>query len=224
MGGRRHMRLTAIGALVGSLIAAGCDGTGAPRTSGNALAAPGAQGEDARGHDSNAPAGAAGTSSAAPGSHAPNAAQAEWREVTIPQGTTLSVVLEDSIGSDTSHVEQPVHAHVSHPVAVNGVTAIPPGSTVAGVVTEVTRAAKVKGRARVAFRFDSLTASGNDERYKIHTAAVDRMAPATKQKDAVKILAPAAAGALIGGIAGGRKAAVIGTAAGAGAGTAVVMS
>src|SRR4051812_49873038 len=84
MGGRRHMRLTAIGALVGSLIAAGCDGTGAPGTSGNALAAPVAQGEDARGHDRNAPAGAAGATVATTGRHSPDAAQLEMGEATTP--------------------------------------------------------------------------------------------------------------------------------------------
>ena len=58
----------------------------------------------------------------------------------------------------------------------------------------------------------------------IETAAVGRTAPATKKADAVKIGAPAAGGAIIGGIVGGGKGAAIGAAAGGGAGTAVVMS
>jgi len=52
------------------------------------------------------------------------------------------------------------------------------------------------------------------------TATISRTAPATKEKDALKIIAPAAAGAIIGRIAGdkgdARKGAVIGGAAGTG--------
>ncbi len=92
------------------------------------------------------------------------------------------------------------------------------------MVTDATRSAKVKGRAHVAVRFDSLTPSGDDERYEIRTAAVGRTAAATKKEDAVKIGAPAAGGAIIGAIVGGKKGALIGTAVGGGAGTAVVLS
>ena len=95
---------------------------------------------------------------------------------------------------------------------------------VSGVVTDATPAGKVKGRAHLAVRFDSITPRGADERYRIETAAVGRRAPATKKNDAVKIGAPAAGGAIIGAILGGGKGAAIGAAAGGGAGTAVVLS
>ena len=94
----------------------------------------------------------------------------------------------------------------------------------AGVVTDATRSAKVKGRAHFAVRFDSLTPSGDDERYEIRTTSVGRTAAATKKDDAVKIGAPAAGGAIIGAIAGGKKGALIGTAVGGGAGTGYVLS
>ena len=51
-----------------------------------------------------------------------------------------------------------------------------------------------------------------------------RTAAATKKKDAVEIGAPAAGGAIIGALVGGKKGALIGTAIGGGAGTAVVLS
>ena len=50
------------------------------------------------------------------------------------------------------------------------------------------------------------------------------VAPATKKKDALTIGAPAAGGAIVGGILGGKKGAGIGALAGGGAGTAVVLS
>jgi hypothetical protein len=147
-----------------------------------------------------------------------------WREVVVPAGTTLSVALDTAVGSDTSRVEDPVKAHVTSAVVIDGVTAVPEGSRVDGVVTGAERPGKVKGTARLALRFDTLTPPETDERYPIETATVARSGPTQKKKDALEIAAPAAGGAIIGGIVGGKKGAVIGGAAGGGAGTAVVMS
>ena len=145
-------------------------------------------------------------------------------EVTIPAGTELPIVLDTSVSSKTSRVEEPVRAHVSRAIVVGGQTVLPEGSTVSGVVTDATPSAKVKGRAHLAVRFDSLTPRGGDERYRIETAAIGRTAPATKKNDAIKIGAPAAGGAIIGAIVGGGKGAAIGAGVGGGAGTAVVLS
>lgn len=147
-----------------------------------------------------------------------------WREVTIPAGTRLAIVLDTSVGSDTSRVEAPVRAHLARPLSVHGETVLAAGSRVSGVVTDATRSARVKGRAHVAVRFDTLMPRGDDQRYAIQTAPVGRTAPGTKKKDAVEIGAPAAGAAIIGALVGGKKGALVGTAAGAGAGTAVVLS
>jgi hypothetical protein len=149
------------------------------------------------------------------------------REVVIPAGTQLPVALDTSVGSDISRIEQPVTAHLTRPLVLHGETVVPAGSKVGGVVTDATRSGRVKGRAHVALRFDSITPTGpsvESTRYRIETTAVGRTAPSTKKKDALEIGAPAAGGALIGAIAGGKKGALIGTAVGGGAGTAVVMS
>jgi len=145
-------------------------------------------------------------------------------EVTIPAGTLLAVTLDTPVGSDTSHVEQAVTAHLTRSIHVRGRAVLTAGSRVSGVVTDATRSAKVKGRAHVAMRFDSLTSRGDDQRYAIRTAAVGRTAPATKRKDALEIGAPAAGGAIIGALVGGKKGALVGTAVGGGAGTAAVLS
>jgi hypothetical protein len=50
------------------------------------------------------------------------------------------------------------------------------------------------------------------------------IAPATKGEDAAKIGIPAAGGAIIGAIIGGKKGAAIGTAIGGGAGATVVLT
>src|SRR5262249_3468356 len=117
-----------------------------------------------------AKAAAPGTTSATPVATAgraepgaPAAAEgAPLREVTIPAGTPLPVALETSIGSDTSKVEAPVHAHLTRPVVIHGQTVLPVGSRVSGIVTDATQSGRVKGRAHVAVRFDSLTPANAD--------------------------------------------------------------
>lgn len=146
------------------------------------------------------------------------------REITIPTGTRLTIVLDTPVGSDTSRVEERVAAHLAAPVVVGGETVIAADSRVTGIVTDAKRSGKIKGRAHVALRFDSLAPRGNDERYAIRTAAIGRTAAATKEKDALEIGAPAAGGALIGALVGGKQGALIGGAVGGGAGTAVVLS
>jgi len=152
------------------------------------------------------------------------ASAAVVREATLPAGTRLQVVLDTGVGSDTSRTEEAVQAHLSSPVVVHGDTVLAEGTRVGGIVTNAERSGKVKGRAHIAVRFDSITPRGDDERYRIRTAAVQRTAAATKKKDAVKIGGGAAGGAIIGAIVGGKKGAAIGTAVGGGAGTAAVLS
>jgi hypothetical protein len=132
-------------------------------------------------------------------------------------------VLDATVGSDSSRVEEAVRGHIARNVIVGGATALPSGTAVSGVVTEARRSGKVKGRARVAMRFTSIDPPG-EERYRVQTRTIAATAPATKQNDAVKIAAPAIGGAVVGGIIGGGKGAAIGTAAGGGAGAAVVLN
>src|SRR5262245_8555079 len=77
------------------------------------------------------PGNGASTPVATPGTAAPAAPAVERagsREVTIPAGTALPVVLETSVGSDTSAVETPVHAHLTRPVVIHGETVLSVGS------------------------------------------------------------------------------------------------
>jgi hypothetical protein len=219
------MRLITLGILTLSVAIGGCNGAN-PSTNGDALGTPSnpASKPDTNGGVATAGHGADATKPTAPAEAPPAAPAPVWREVTIPAGTSLPVVLDTGVGSETSRVEEPVTAHLSRSIIIAGATVLPEGSRVSGVVTAATRAAKVKGRAHVAVRFDSVTPRGDDQRYDIRTATVGRTAPATKKEDAIKIGAPAAGGAIIGAIAGGKKGAAIGTAVGGGAGTGVVLS
>ena len=156
-----------------------------------------------------ATSGAAAATAASPADPAAPA----YREVTLPSGTVLPVDLETAVGSDISRVEQPVSGRLRRAVSVGGAQALPAGTIVSGHVTAAQRPGKVKGRGMVALRFTQIDppAAG---RTAMSTATISRLAPATKKEDAVKIGAPAAAGAVIGGILGGKdgaaKGAIIG--------------
>jgi hypothetical protein len=146
------------------------------------------------------------------------------REVTVPSGTQLPIILDTAVASNTSRVEQPVRAHLSRDVRIGNEVVIPAGSELYGNVTAVRRPGKVKGRSYIAMRFTTLVPRGGSERYSIDTGRVARTGRATKKKDALKIGVPAAGGAAIGALIGGKKGALIGAGAGGGGGTAVVLS
>jgi len=146
----------------------------------------------------------------------------QYAEVTLPAGTTLSLMLDSTLASDVSEVEDPVRARIARPVMVDGMLAIPQGSRVFGTVTTVDASGKVTGRARLAFRFDQLDVDG--VRYEIRSDTVSYTADSTRTEDAGKVGIGAAAGAIIGGLFGGKGGAARGAAIGGGAGTALVLT
>ena len=176
------------------------------------------------GNATSAPAASAGaaSSSALTSSPASDPAKPQFREVTVPSGTSLSLKLTTAVASDTSKVEDLVRATVAKPIVVDGTTAVPAGAVAVGSVLEANQSGRVKGRASVVFRFNKLTV-GNDV-HEIASARIAREAAATKTKDAEKVGIGAGAGALIGAVAGGKKGAGVGALIGGGAGTGVVVA
>jgi hypothetical protein len=158
---------------------------------------------------------------------APPPAEAERRvvrEITLPAGTVLRVRVSRGFGSDISTVEDPVQGTLVRPVLAGGAEALPTGSTLTGYVSSAVRPGRVKGRGRVSVRFTEQRRAGRGEHCPIRTRPWVAVAPATKKKDALTIGAPAAGGAIVGGILGGKKGAGIGALAGGGGGTAVVLA
>jgi hypothetical protein len=145
-----------------------------------------------------------------------------YREVTIPAGTTLRLDLQSAVASDTSRVEDTVRASLRQAVTVDGQDVLAMGTELVGTVTDVERSGRVKGLARVAYRFSSLR--HDSERYPITTATISHQAQATKKKDAMKIGVGAGAGAAVGAILGGGSGAAKGAAVGGAAGTGVVLA
>jgi hypothetical protein len=166
----------------------------------------------------------AAPSAAAPSAAAEPAAPAappappvpQFKDVTIPAGTTLNVKLLSNLASNTSHIEDAVKGSITRPVVVDGTTALPDGTSISGSVTQVSESGRVKGRASIGFKFDRL--SVGSETHRIQTATVTREAAADKKSDVKKGGIGAGLGAVVGGVIGGGKGAAIGAVAG-GAGT-----
>ncbi len=142
--------------------------------------------------------------------------------VVVPEGTTLTLVLETAMSSETSGSGDRVVARLAEDVRVGEKVVVPSGTEVRGRVTAAVPSGRVKTRARLAFVFDTLVLDG--EQHAIGTRAIDITAGDTHNKDAATIGIGAGAGAIVGAIANGGKGAAIGTLIGGAAGTGVVLA
>lgn len=146
----------------------------------------------------------------------------QYREVTVPAGTTLRLQLRSALASDSSRVEDAVRAELRQAITIDGREVVPAGAEVVGSVTDVEESGRVKGRARLAYRFNTLQMG--DEQHDISTATISHQADATKSEDATKIAIGAGAGAALGAILGGGDGAAKGAAIGGAGGTGVVLA
>lgn len=138
----------------------------------------------------------------------------------VPAGTPLVITLGGTVSSATSRVAEAVHGTLAEPVVIDGVTAIPAGVALDGVVTKAVPSGAVQGRGALILRFTTLRLADGVRAVAVPYA---RSARSGAEKDATTVAIPAAGGAIVGGIVGGGKGALIGGAIGATAGTAAVL-
>ena len=155
---------------------------------------------------------------AAPAVRAP-----QYRTLRVPANTPLTLELLTALSSETTTLESPVRARLKQAVSVDGLQVLPAGTQLAGNVTEVEGAGRVKGRSRLAFAFTDVTLPGG-AREKLKTNPIVFEGDSSKGQDAAKIGVGAGVGAVIGGILGGGSGAAKGAAIGGGAGTGVVLA
>jgi len=155
----------------------------------------------------------------------------------VDSGTKVPLALINSISTKHSAEGDRVYLETVFPIMVNGRIVIPPGSYVAGTVTQVKRPGRVKGRGELFLRFDSLTLpNGVTRDFRARIGTMDGRATeefdraegkikseGNKGGDARNVGEATAAGASIGVIAGGATGHYgmgtgIGAAAGAAAG------
>jgi hypothetical protein len=157
----------------------------------------------------------------------------------IPQGSHALLRLVNSISTRTAREGDYVYLRTATPIAANGEIVVPEGSYVQGVVTRSLRSGRVKGKAELAIRIETLTlASGKVIKLTPHLSSVD--SEDSEQKvdpkendikqgaghgaDAVRVAELSGTGAAIGGMATRTwTGAGIGAGAGAGVGLATVL-
>lgn len=158
-------------------------------------------------------------------------------EYTVDPGTRIPLSLINTISTKHSAEGDRVYLETAFPILVNGRIVIPVGSYVAGTVTQIRKPGRVKGKAELYVRFDSLTLpNGVTRDFRARLAGVDGQnsgeldrsegklkGEANKAGDARTLAETAGAGASIGVIAGSAAGnaglgAGIGAAAGAAAG------
>jgi hypothetical protein len=157
--------------------------------------------------------------------------------VTVPAGTKLLLALKSAVNTKTAHPGDGVYLETTFPITSNNRIVIPAGTYVQGVIDNVKRPGKVKGRAEVLFHFNTLIFPSG---YTVAVPGALQDAPGVengmvkdkegtmqaegqKGRDAGTIAGPAATGTLIGGLSHGGKGAAIGGLAGAGVGLAQVL-
>lgn len=158
-------------------------------------------------------------------------------DITVEAGTHVPLSLINSVSTKNAAVGDRVYLETVFPIMVTGKMVIPPGSYVAGTITDVKRPGRVKGRGELYVRFDSLTLpNGVTRDFRARIGALDGRASeqldrneggvkseGNKSGDARTVGEAAGAGASVGAIAGSAAGHVgmgagIGAAAGATAG------
>lgn len=143
---------------------------------------------------------------------------ASSRLVTIPEGTALYVTLDQSLRSDANVPGDQFDASLAGPVIMDGKAVIPKGARVTGRVVDAKESGRLKGVAHLRLELAEIEVNGKS--YDLQTTAITRSGSGHTKRNTAMIGGGTAAGAVIGGLAGGGKGAVIGGAVGAGAGTA----
>lgn len=140
------------------------------------------------------------------------------KPITVPEGTDLTVALDQSISTASNRSGDGFRATLASPVVIDGKTVLPKDALVTGHVVDARPSGRLKGVAKLDLTLDTVEVNGKS--YDLATDDEARRGKNHNKRNGVLIGGGAGVGAVIGGIAGGGVGALIGSAAGAGAGTA----
>ena len=136
--------------------------------------------------------------------------------VTIEQGTPISIRLIDSIDSEKNQIGDRFHASLNAPLSAEGSEAVAQGTDVTGHIVDLRSAGKFKGQSLLVLQLDSIASNGKS--YDLQTDQYRKEGNSRGKSTTEKVGGGAILGGIIGAIAGGGKGAAIGSAAGAGVG------
>jgi hypothetical protein len=171
-------------------------------------------GEDARGNEMNrSPAVARVKQEAKP----------RTETMVIAAGTSVLASLGTALSTETNNSGDRFQATAVNAIIVGGRTVVPAGAQIHGVLRDVQSSGKIKGRASMTLDFERIEDSKGTS-HAISAQSLTLQADSKTAGDVEKIAAGGVLGAIIGGIADGKKGAIIGAGAGAGAGTILMLA
>lgn len=138
--------------------------------------------------------------------------------VVIPEGTVLTVTIDESVGTKTNNDGDRFDASLAAPLTVDGNEVLPAGTKAIGTVVQAKSAGRVKGGAILQLTLDSIKLNGTD--YPIETSSFEETGKGRGKRTATGAGGGAAFGGILGAIAGGGRGAGIGLLVGGAAGTA----
>jgi type IV secretion system protein VirB10 len=159
-------------------------------------------------------------------------------EMVVPEGTVIPIVLTAYLNTKSSQIGDTVYADTTYPIWIQQRLIIPKGSTIRGTVTDVIRPGKIKGKGRLAVRFDDILLPNGVKRELIATfrgihgsgdETLDRKSEkvsggTTKGDDVGTVVGTTSEGTIIGALIGRNgTGAGIGAGVGAAAGLATVL-
>lgn len=158
-------------------------------------------------------------------------------ELAAPEGTVIPIALTAYISTKSSQAGDTVYADTTYPIWVQQRLVIPKGSTIRGTLTEVVRPGRVKGKGRIAVRFDDILLPNGVKRdisvslRGIHGSGEESLdstqesveGSGGKSEDIGAIAGKSAPGAITGAIVGRGSGAAIGGGVGAAVGLATIL-
>jgi hypothetical protein len=139
------------------------------------------------------------------------------KSLEIPSGTSIRVRITDNLNSEQTQVGDTFRATLDEPIVVNGRELYPKGADVIGRATAVHPTGRLSEPGELDLVLN--TVSSGTIAASIYVEPLVIKGVSHTKSNVTKIGAGAAAGAVIGAIAGGGKGAAIGTVAGGAAGT-----
>lgn len=140
-------------------------------------------------------------------------------EVTIPAGQSLLIRMIDGVDSSKNHVGDIFHASLETDLNVNGTLVAHKGTDVYGRLAEAQKSGNFSGKSELQLELTRLVIDGHD--YPVVSSDYTLQGKGQGASTAKKVGGIAAAGAIIGAIAGGGKGAAIGAASGGAVGAGV---
>ncbi len=159
--------------------------------------------------------------------------------IVVPAHTLIPLTLKNAINSRTAFVGQAIYCETIYPITVGNRIVIPVGTYVKGSVTEVIKPGRIKGKAQIGVRFESITlpigttrplratlasySGSGEEGFKREEGRIE--GKSTKGQDAEKVATTTTQGTVIGGLSSrSGKGAAVGALSGGVAGLVLVLA